>query len=68
MTKKNFIVLSLVLVALPFVATGQADFSDLENALGFNDQVNDVPESPINGLIALGMAVASYIGYRKFKK
>jgi len=65
MHKKNYLILSLVLISLPFIATGQATLQDLEDAVGFEDDVNDVP---INGLIALGMAVASYLGYKKFKK
>lgn len=67
MNKNNLIVLILVVFTLPFIATGQASFSEIESALGFEEQVNDVPESPINGLVALGMAVASYIGYKKLK-
>ena len=64
MHKKNYLILSLVLISLPFITTGQT-LQDLEGAIGFDDDVNDVP---INGLIALGMAVASYLGYKKFKK
>ena len=70
-TKKNIKVQILTLLAVFAFSTtsfAQALPGDLESALGFDDLVNDVPESPINGLIALGMAVASYIGYRKFKK
>lgn len=46
----------------------QVNAQGLEEAIGFDDNVTDVPETPINGLIALGMAVASYLGYKKFKK
>ncbi|NGZ89410.1 hypothetical protein [Psychroflexus maritimus] len=53
-----------LLLLLTLIIT-QVNAQGLEQAIGFDDQVNDVP---INGLIALGMAVASYLGYKKFKK
>lgn len=65
MKKATLIILILSLFLIPDLAQAfQGDFFD---QIGFDDQVNDVPESPINGLVALGMAVASYIGYKKLK-
>ena len=34
----------------------------------FGDDTNDEPVAPINGLIALGLAVGGYLGIRKIKE
>ena len=36
--------------------------------IGFPDDVDDEVTAPINGLIALGLAVGGYLGIRKVKK
>ncbi len=55
--------LILCLVIVPVSTYGQS----LEDALGFTETVNDVPEAPISGLVALGLVIGSFFGYRKFK-
>ncbi len=39
----------------------------LEDALGFTETVNDVPEAPISLLIGLAALIGSFIGFRKLK-
>nr|WP_245539793.1 hypothetical protein [Psychroflexus tropicus] len=34
----------------------------------FDDDVGDEPVAPINGLIAMGLAVGGYLGIRKINK
>jgi hypothetical protein len=36
--------------------------------IGFTDDVDDEPVAPINGLIALGLAVGGYLGIKKVRK
>ena len=55
----------LIVLILPVTLFGQG--TPLEDALGFTETVNDVPEAPISGLIALGLAVGSFFGYKKIK-
>ena len=62
----KYLTLSLILclMLLPLTSFGQGS---LEDALGFTETVNDVPEAPISGLVALGLAVGSFFGYKKIK-
>lgn len=67
---KKTLIYTLVAVAVlgaAQVANAQATAEDLNNALGFNNTVNDVPEAPIHFLVGLGMLVGSYLGFRKLK-
>lgn len=67
---KKTLIYTLVAVAVlgaTQVANAQATAEDLNNALGFNNTVNDVPEAPIHFLVGLGMLVGSYLGFRKLK-
>ncbi|MCH8535707.1 MAG: hypothetical protein LAT51_11605 [Flavobacteriaceae bacterium] len=67
MKKATLIILILSLFLIPDLA--QAFQGGLfDDQIGFDDQVNDVPESPINGLVFLGMVVASYLGFYKLNK
>lgn len=57
----------LILLCLLFttqISLGQS----LEDALGFEETVDDVPEAPIHGLVILGLAAGAVFGYRKIKK
>lgn len=44
----------------------QVNAQGLEQAIGFDDQVNDV-QAPIHILVWLGMLMGAYLGYRKLK-
>jgi len=46
----------------------QASFQDLSDALGFEENVNDVPEAPINMFLGIVALIGSYIGISKLKK
>lgn len=67
---KKAIIITLVfsLLLIPDFAhafQGESFFDQI----GFeDDDVKDVPESPINALVALGMVVASYLGFYKLNK
>jgi hypothetical protein len=65
--KKYAIYLTIAFVLLFTIAPAVSFGQSLEDALGFTETVNDVPEAPISGLVALGLAVGSFFGYRKFK-
>lgn len=55
----------LILILLLLVTTsGYAQFGDID----FDPNVNDETPAPINGLIAIGLAVGGYLGIRKVKK
>lgn len=62
---KNINQILLVIVFLFIFSFTQAQ--SLEDALGFNETVNDVPEAPINFLIALGVIIGSFIGIKRLK-
>lgn len=51
-------------LAVSFTAEAQS----LEDALGFNDNVQDIPAAPINGLIGIALAAGAYLGFKKLKK
>lgn len=51
-------------LAVSFTAKAQS----LEEIIGFDDDVRDVPEAPINGLIGVALVAGAYFGFRKFKK
>jgi hypothetical protein len=52
----------MVLVAVQVNAQG------LEDAIGFEDTINDAPAAPIHFLIPLAMAVGAFLGIKKLKK
>lgn len=54
-----------MLVLVTFESIAQASIEDLNNALGFESTVDDVPESPINFLIGAFFVVATYLGIKK---
>jgi hypothetical protein len=56
--------LIIMFLAVSFTAKAQS----LEEIIGFDDDVRDMPEAPINGLIGVALAAGAYFGFRKFKK
>ncbi|GGE26699.1 hypothetical protein [Psychroflexus planctonicus] len=55
--------LLFMLVLMP-----EAQAQSLEDVFDFdNDNVNDVPEAPINILIYVGLVLGSYFGTKKIK-
>ena len=62
---KQKVALSLRVAFLLFSISVKAQ--TLEDALGFTETVNDVPEAPINMLIYAGLVVGSYFGIKKIK-
>ncbi len=63
-----FMLLALGFILLPNAMQAFQDGSNFFDQIGFDNDVEDVPESPIQGLLALGMIIGSYLGYRKLKK
>lgn len=59
--------LIIMFLALSFSAEAQS-LEDFKDAIGFNDDVEDVPAAPINGLIGIALAAGTYLGFRKLKK
>ena len=66
--KKSNVTRFLFVAVLVIVCT---NFSyaqaSLEDALGFTETVNDVPEAPIHFLVSLFLAVGAFLGIRKIK-
>jgi len=55
------IIMIILLVSTTSYGQGLGD-------IGFPDDVDDEPVAPINGLVALGLAVGGYLGIRKVKR
>lgn len=64
--KNSHYISLLIIVALVLVST--TSYGQGLEDIGFPDDVNDEPVAPINGLIALGLAVGGYLGIKKVRK
>ncbi len=69
MKKRTFNIkkVTLSLVAI-FLLSFHANAQSLEDALGFSETVNDVPEAPIHLLIPVALAIGGYFGIKELKK
>ena len=56
----------VIIIALLLVTT--TSYGQGLDDIGFPDDVDDEITAPINGLIALGLAVGGYLGIRNTKK
>ncbi|SDG39986.1 hypothetical protein [Psychroflexus sediminis] len=66
LNKSHFLVPGILIIML--LVSTEAFAQQLPPAFGGDgDDVNDLA-APINGLIALGLAVGGYLGVRKLKK
>lgn len=64
---KNILKGSLVVIILLLVMFIDGDlFAQI--TLPNDGTVNDEPAAPIDGFIGVGIAIGSYLGYRKLKK
>jgi hypothetical protein len=65
--KNSHYIALLIIVALLLVST--TSYGQGLGDIGItDDDVDDEPVAPINGLIALGLAVGGYLGIRKVRK
>ncbi|MBZ9652524.1 hypothetical protein [Psychroflexus montanilacus] len=62
-TTTHYIIIGIILVIVLISTEASA-----QGLPPFDDDVGDEPVAPINGLIALGLAVGGYLGIRKVKK
>ena len=62
-----FLILVVFLISLQQSTAQSADINELNNALGFESTVNDVPESPIHLLVWLGLILGGFLGMKKLK-
>jgi hypothetical protein len=65
--KKLNVTRFLFVAVLVIVCTNSYGQTSLEDALGFTETVNDVPEAPIHFLVSLFLAVGAFLGIRKIK-
>lgn len=63
-----YIITLLILLVITETTHAQASTEDLNDALGFDNSVSDVPEAPIHFLIGFAMLIAVYIGYNKLAR
>lgn len=56
-----------MLLCTLFVTQLSIGQTDLEDALGFSESVNDVPEAPIHIFIGIAALIGAYIGFKKLK-
>lgn len=68
--KINRNALTCLLIAICFVqfCNGQASAEDISSALGFEQNINDVPETPINTMLGIIALIGSYLGIKKIKR
>ncbi|GGE02668.1 hypothetical protein [Psychroflexus salis] len=59
---------SIAILVCLLITTQLSFGQSFEDALGFDDSVDDVPQAPISALVTLGLVIGSFFGYRKFKK
>lgn len=67
---RKLIITSIIILGFitsPQIVNAQTGLSDLEDALGFDETVNDVPEAPIHIFVGFGLLVGSIFGIRKIK-
>jgi len=64
--KNSHYIALLIIVALLLVST--TSYGQGLGDIGFTDDTDDEPVAPINGLIALGLAVGGYLGIKKVRK
>ena len=57
----------ILFIALVLVSTTILQAQTLEDALGFTETVNDVPEASIHLFIPVAMAIAALFGIKKLK-
>ena len=62
-----FLILVIFLISLQQSTAQSADINELNNALGFESAVNDVPESPIQILVYFLALTGAVLGYKRFK-
>lgn len=69
--KKETLQLSIVFCLIALISTdfitAQSSLIDLEDALGFDKDVKDVPESPIHFLVGIFMVIGTWLGIQKLK-
>jgi len=62
----HYISLAAIIMIILLVST--TSYGQGLGDIGFPDDVDDEPVAPINGLVALGLAVGGYLGIRKVNK
>ena len=55
-----------LLIMMVLIAT-QVNAQGLEDAIGFEDTINDAPAAPIHFLIPLALVVGAFLGIKKLK-
>ncbi|TKS55850.1 hypothetical protein [Mesohalobacter halotolerans] len=60
--KKIVFVLLLAIVFMP-----EVNAQGIDDAFGFEENVDDAPEAPINMLVYIGLIAGSYLGIKKLK-
>lgn len=62
-----FLILILFIIGLDQTTAQSASVEDLNNALGFNNTVNDVPEAPLDVLVYILAAIGAVLGIKRFR-
>jgi hypothetical protein len=63
---KSKIIYSIAFACV-FTQLSISQSTDLEDALGFTETVNDVPEAPIHLLIPIALGIGVLLGIQKLK-
>ena len=58
---------SMIIIILIMMSFNFSFGQSLEDALGFSETVNDVPEAPIHLLISLFLGIGVFLGIKKLK-